>query len=147
MRRTTVNDSANSHWSRNVPKWTDPTEETAMTTDPVSDLDAVVGRVEKFAVLLRENPGIFIGLEADLRTLLDALAEARADAARLDWLDKQGREEGGSYGYTDPRHVWTAYGRGKWAHNQKKPHGIENHEPHDTLRAAIDAARGGEAGT
>ena len=72
--------------------------------------------------------------------------DAADDTRRVDWLDKQGRKESGSYGYTDPRHVWTVYGRGEWAHNQKAPHGIENHAPHDNIRAAIDAAINAGAG-
>jgi hypothetical protein len=112
---------------------------------PVSDLDAVAGRVENFAVLLRENPRIFIGLEADLRTLLAALAEAKADAARLDWLERTANgvpvEVDAFTGMVNPETddvvFLTQY---LLADSVRLGQGR-------TLRAAIDAARGGEAGT
>ncbi len=75
-----------------------------------------------------------------LAAMRDTVRSLAADARRLDWLDARKREDHGDYGYSDPSNSWTVYGRGAWSHNQKAPHGVENHPPHATVRDAIDAA-------
>lgn len=93
-------------------------------------LAGVVARVEAYldtvrafvkrddACEMQDEPGYFATLDhADLRTLLAALAEARKDSERLDWLAER---------YTDYDRWLAAY----WA-----DHGFAD------LRKAIDAAR------
>lgn len=113
-----------------------------MTTPQTPPADAVA-RLTKLADDYASR-GDF-ATEDDIRTLLAAYADAARDRERVEWLEAQAKPHHGVIlcaQVVSGETPWASVQRVDHRHN---PHKVEwCHESHD-LRAAIDAARTGEA--